>query len=69
MWLYVNAGRWFYLVSLSRDVVSSLDGSLHAIIEISPASVVGLVDREGEAGIVLELEVDLAVLSGFVNRG
>jgi hypothetical protein len=64
-----KVSRKAHLVLLTREVVGSLDVASHAVIEVCPARVVGLVYREGKPGLIFELEVKLAVLPRFHNVG
>jgi hypothetical protein len=59
----VGLGFSAHLVRLPREVVRRLDNARDAVVKIRPACVVGLVHGKGEAGVVFELEVDLAVFA------
>jgi hypothetical protein len=57
------------LIRRTGEVVCGFHGAGNAGVEIGPARVVGGVDAEGEAAVVLELEVDLAVFAGVDDVG
>jgi hypothetical protein len=59
----VGLGFSAHLIRLPREIIRRLHNARNAVVEIRPASIISLVHGKGEAGVVFELEVDLAVFA------
>lgn len=64
-----GVGGVAYLVLLPREIISRLHDAGDAIVEVSPASVVGAEDGEAVTGGEFKAEVDLAVFAGLDDVG